>query len=95
MLPGPLTTNDHRTIRIPAGATVADLPPTVNIRTAWVSLSYTTQHAGNAITIQRTLTYHVDRVSVGDYPAFRDACQQIDAALGRRVSVRLGAGRTP
>lgn len=96
MIPGPLTTNDQRSIRLPTGATVIDLPPSANVRTAWVSLNYRTQHSGNTITIQRTLTYHVDRVPVADYPAFRAACQQIDEALARRVSVRLGsAGRAP
>jgi transglutaminase-like putative cysteine protease/tetratricopeptide (TPR) repeat protein len=94
MLPGPLTTTDHRTIRIPAGASVVDLPPTANIRSAWVSLAYSTAHAGNTITLQRTLTYHVDRVAVGDYAAFRAVCQQIDEALSRRVAVRLN-GRAP
>lgn len=96
MLPGPLTVHDHRTVRLPAGSAVSELPPAASIRTQWVSLEYTLQHAGTTITVDRTLTYHVDRVSVRDYQAFRDACQRIDEALGRRVTVRLPAqGRTP
>ncbi len=96
MLPGPLSVHDRRTIRLPAGSTVSEVPGAASVRTAWVSLEYTVQHSGTTLTIDRTLTYHVDRVPVGEYQAFRDACARIDEALGRRVTVRLpGAGRAP
>jgi hypothetical protein len=97
MLPGPLAVHDRRVVRLPAGSTVSELPPAASVRTAWVSLEYTVQHTGTTITVERTLTYHVDRVAVRDYQAFRDACQRIDEALGRRVTARLpaAAGRAP
>jgi transglutaminase-like putative cysteine protease/tetratricopeptide (TPR) repeat protein len=97
MLPGPLAVHDRRVVRLPAGSTVSELPPAATVRTAWVSLEYTVQHTGTTITVERTLTYHVDRVAVRDYQAFRDACQRIDEALGRRVTARLPAtaGRAP
>lgn len=93
MLPGPLSVHERRVIRLPAGTSVSELPPAANIRTAWVSLEYTLQHTGTTITIDRTLTYHVDRVAVRDYQTFRDACQRIDEALGRRVTARIPAAR--
>lgn len=95
MLPGPLSVHDRRTIRFPAGSTVSEVPAAASVRTAWVSLEYTVQHSGTTLNVERTLTYHVDRVPVGEYQAFRDACARIDEALARRVTVRLAAGRTP
>jgi hypothetical protein len=96
MLPGPLSAHDRRTIRLPAGSTVTEVPPAATIRTAFVSLEYTVQHTGTTVSVERSLTYHVDRVPLAEYQAFRDACQRIDEALGRRISVRIpSAGRAP
>jgi hypothetical protein len=92
MLPGPLLVHERRVIRLPPGTIVSELPPAAHISTQWVSLEYTLQHTGTTITVDRTLTYHVDRVALRDYPSFRDACQRIDEALGRRVTARIPAG---
>jgi tetratricopeptide (TPR) repeat protein len=96
MVPGPLTMHDRRTVRLPPGSQVSEVPPSARVRTAWVSLEYSVQHAGTTISVERSLTWHVDRVPVAEYPAFREACARIDDALSRRLTVRLPtAGRSP
>jgi transglutaminase-like putative cysteine protease/tetratricopeptide (TPR) repeat protein len=97
MLPGPLSTRERRTVRLPPGVTVVDLPPAASVRTPWVALEYTLAHTGASITVERSLSYLVNRVPVAQYGAFREACQRIDEAISRRISIRLpsAGGRTP
>ncbi|MDP3274248.1 MAG: DUF3857 domain-containing protein [Deltaproteobacteria bacterium] len=95
MVPGPMRVHERRVIRLPAGSTVTELPAAASLRGPSVSLEYTLSHTGNTVTVERTETWHTHRVSVRDYAVFREQCQRIDDALGRRMSIRLPAVRTP
>jgi hypothetical protein len=89
LVSGPLTVDERRTIRLPAGATVVDLPSGTRIDTPFVRLELTVERQGGTIVVHRVLTYPVDRVPLAQYNAFREACQRIDDALGRRATIQL------
>jgi transglutaminase-like putative cysteine protease len=89
IISGPLTVEERRTIRLPAGATVSALPPAAQIDTPFLRLQFEAERQGNTIVVNRVLTYKVDRVPVAQYAVFRDACQRIDDALGRRATIQL------
>lgn len=89
MIAGPVTVEERRTIRLPAGATIVDLPSSTRVDSPFVRLQFDVERQSNAIVVRRVLTYLVDRVPVAHYPAFRSVCQRIDDVLARRATIQL------
>jgi hypothetical protein len=58
-----------------------------------VSLDLTVERQPGGFVVHRTLSYRVDRVPLAHYSEFRDACQRIDDAIGRRATVRMGGAQ--
>ena len=91
MVPGPATSDERRTLRLPAGATFAAVPDAVHLDTPLVQfdLEYERQGAGTLVVHQRyVLKTH--RVAVAQYAAWREACQRVDEAQNRRITIHLG-----
>ncbi len=78
-----------RTVRLPAGATVSDLPPAVALESPFGRFELRVEAAGQTLRVHRLLTLTRDRIPPAEYPAFRSFCQSVDEALVRRVTVRM------
>ena len=87
----PSTWDETRVIHLPPGATVTESPPPARIDTPFGRLEYTVEAAGNELRVRRVLVLARDRVPPQEYAAFRAFAQQVDEALGRRVTVRMPA----
>lgn len=87
----PSTFDETRTIRLPPGATVVDLPPAAHLESPFGTLNFTVENRQGALHVRRTLVLARDRITPQDYPAFRAFAQSVDDALARRVTVRLNA----
>ncbi|MFO0609873.1 MAG: DUF3857 domain-containing protein [Polyangiales bacterium] len=87
----PSTWDETRTIRLPAGATVAETPPAARIESPFGRLEYTIEANGSELRVRRVLVLSRDRVTPQEYAAFRTFAQQVDDALARRVTVRMPA----
>jgi hypothetical protein len=89
MIGGTITTDEHRTIRIPAGATLVDVPPPARVDSPFITLELTFERQNGALVVHRVVRNLVDRVPAAQYANFRETCQRIDDALSRRVTLRL------
>ena len=87
----PSTFDETRTIRLPPGATVVDLPPAAHLTSPFGSLNFTVEQRPGALLVRRVMVLARDRVTPQEYPAFRAFVQSVDDALARRVTVRVAA----
>jgi len=91
MLGTPSTWEETRTIRLPAGATVREIPAAARIVSPFGRLEYTVTSSDQGLRVHRLFVLARDRIPPADYAAFRAFTQQVDDALARRVVVQMPA----
>ena len=89
VLPSPWTTEEEIHIALPNGAEVTTLPHDQNISSAFGSLRLHYRKSGGEIVMQSHIQFEKARVSVQDYPAFRQFCAQAERAFRSEITVRL------
>lgn len=89
----PSTVEETRTIRLPAGGSVAEVPPPVTLEGPFGRFEYAITAQGTTLTVRRVTVLARDRVRPDEYGAFREFCQAVDDAIARRVVLRLPGAR--
>lgn len=87
----PSRATETRTLRLPTGATVRDVPPPTRLETPFGRFELAVTAEGTTVTVRRQLVLSRDRVTAQEYSEFRSFCQAVDEALGRRLTVALTA----
>ena len=82
---------EDRTLRLPAGMRVLDLPAGGEARSAFGHVLVRVTAEGREVRAHTELTIAVDTVSAADYPAFRAWVTQADALLRQRIVLAGGA----
>lgn len=91
----PSMVEETRTIRLPAGASVLEVPPPVRLEGPFGRFEYAITAQGASLSVRRVTVLSRDRVHPNEYGAFREFCQAVDDAVARRIVLRLPqAGRT-
>ena len=84
-------TQDERVVtRLPDGWTVGRLPAARDVRSAFGRFTLTAAASadGKEVSVTAHLTVDRHRVARADYPAFREFCAQVDAAVAEELIVR-------
>ncbi|MBN2360652.1 MAG: DUF3857 domain-containing protein [Deltaproteobacteria bacterium] len=83
--------------RLPAGFSAPMLPAGVRIDTPHLGLVQRIERTDDGFVVDETTEIRSRRIGRGDYPAFRAACLQGDAAMQRRVKLvrAAAAGSAP
>ncbi len=90
----PSMVDETRTIRLPAGASVLEVPPPVRLEGPFGRFEYSITQQGGGLLVRRVTVLTRDRVHPDEYGAFREFCQAVDDAVARRIVLRLPlAGR--
>ena len=92
ILDGPSVSRFTFRYRLPPGWSVDGLPPDVSTDTRFGKLSLAYAVEKGMLVCRGELSFTRDRISVGEYPAFRAFVAQIDQAFSRKVLVR-GPGK--
>lgn len=84
----PLVANEEtRTIVVPPGMAAERLPEAVNVSSPYGSVEVVVTSSGNKVIVKTKLTLTRARIEPTEYPAFRQFCQAVDAALSQRLVV--------
>lgn len=89
VLPSPWTTEEEIHIALPQGAEVAALPRDQNITGPFGSVRLHYKKSGGEILVQSHVEFETARVSVQDYPAFRQFCSQVERSFRNEIVVSL------
>ncbi|HKV93252.1 MAG TPA: DUF3857 domain-containing protein [Candidatus Angelobacter sp.] len=89
VLPSPWTTEEEIHIALPQGAEVATLPHDQNITSGFGSVRLHYKKSGSEILVQSHVEFETARVSVQDYPAFRQFCSQVERGFRNEITVGL------
>ncbi len=89
----PSTVEETRTIRLPPGGTVVEVPPPVRLEGPFGRFEYAITAQGSTLTVRRVTVLSRDRVHPNEYGAFREFCQAVDDAVARRMVLRLPGAR--
>jgi cellulose synthase operon protein C len=89
LLFAPWTTEEEIHIALPAGARVTDVPRDQAFATPFGSLKLRCRKSSREIVIQSHVQFDKDRVGVGDYPAFRQFCLQVERSFHDELKVEL------
>ncbi len=81
---------EERTIRIPRGYSVGEVPAGGEARSEFGTLSMRLEQSGRQVSATTELTIAQDRISPDDYPAFRRWVEQADALLRQQVHLTGG-----
>src|SRR5262249_166503 len=85
---GALTSSEEeRTIRLPAGTKVRRLPTAAKVTSNFGSAEIAVSSESNKVVITRKLALSKSRIAPSEYAAFRDFCQKVDDALSQRLVV--------
>lgn len=90
-LGGTSTFRERRRLRLPNGATIAELPPGGIAESEFGRLEIRYASRRGELEITTELVWRRDRIPVSDYPAFRRWVTEADALLRARVRVALPA----
>jgi hypothetical protein len=82
---------EDRTVRLPAGFTVTDVPDGGEARSEFGHVLLTVTAEGREVRAHTELTIDVDTVSAADYPRFRTWVTAADALLRQRIVLSGGA----
>lgn len=82
---------EDRTVRLPAGFTVADLPDGGEARSEFGSVVVRAEGTGREVRAHTELTIAVDTVAPADYERFRAWVTAADALLRQRIVISGGA----
>lgn len=85
----PSTLDETRTIRLPPGATVSELPPPARIESPFGRLEFTVENRQGTLAVRRVVVLARDRITTQEYSDFRAFAQSVDDALARRVTLRM------
>ncbi len=89
----PSLVEETRSIRLPAGAIVVEVPPAVRLEGPFGRFEYVITAQGASLSVRRVTVLARDRVHPDEYVAFREFCQAVDDAVARRIVLRLPATR--
>jgi len=89
VLPSPWTTEEEIHIALPAGAEINSLPRDQNISTSFGSVQLRYRKSNNEIVVKSRVQFEIFRVSVQDYPAFRQFCVQAERSFRNEITVGL------
>ncbi len=88
LLVGPRNVHEETwTMTIPPGMKLQSTPKKAKIATPFGNYEQSTTIEGNKVTVRSRLSFLQERVSAGDYPAFRQFCQSVDASSGARLLI--------
>ena len=90
VFPGPWLNSFHFTYALPAGYVPEELPPEVKLGSAFGQLKIHCTAPGGVLTCDGEMKMTVSRISVKDYPAFREWLGRVDQAFSRKIAVRRG-----
>lgn len=85
----PSTTEEEIHIDLPSGAVVRQLPGDQEIKTAFGSARLHYTRSAHEIVIQSHLEFDKGRISVQEYPAFRQFCSAVERSFGDEIIVGL------
>jgi transglutaminase-like putative cysteine protease/Flp pilus assembly protein TadD len=83
------TTEDEWTVRLPPGAKVKSAPQSSKGSSAFGSYAVEVEAGGGTLRVKTSVTLAKTRITVSEYAAFREWCEQVDHALGQRATVTL------
>lgn len=84
---GLTSSEEERTIRVPAGMKVKRLPVNAKVTSPVGYVEVAVESEGNKVVIKSKLAITKSRITPGEYAAFRDFCQKADDALSQRLVV--------
>ncbi len=73
---------------LPAGYTVAELPPALEEKPSWGRVRLTYRQEGDKLIAEGEVAMTSARIKVEDYTAFRDFLARVDQAFGRKVVLK-------
>jgi cellulose synthase operon protein C len=79
---------------LPAGYTVAELPPAMEESQSFGRVRLVYRQEGDTLVAEGELVLPKARIPVEDYAAFREFLGRVDRAFGRKVVVKPGPGQT-
>ncbi len=80
---------DDWTVHLPAGAKVRSVPPPSHGDSPFGTYAVEVESGSGALRVKTTVTLAKTRITVAEYPAFRQWCEQVDHALGAEATVTL------
>jgi hypothetical protein len=81
------SSQEERTIKLPAGMKVRSIPTDVSLDTPFGTVVLEAKQEGAKVVVKSQLALKKQRVAPSEYAAFRDFCQKADDALSQRVVV--------
>jgi transglutaminase-like putative cysteine protease/thioredoxin-like negative regulator of GroEL len=89
VLPSPWTTEEEIHIALPDGTEVTSLPRDQNISSSFGLVQLHYKKSGGEIVVQSHVQFEKARVSVQDYPAFRQFCAQVERSFRNEITLSL------
>ena len=83
------TQDDDWTVRLPPGAKVKSAPQASKGSSPFGSYAVEVESGASTLRLKTSVTLAKTRITVSEYPAFREWCEQVDHALGQRATVTL------
>ncbi|MFL5348119.1 MAG: DUF3857 domain-containing protein [Hyalangium sp.] len=88
VLQGPWMNQFTLRYTLPAGYTVAELPPVMEEQQSWGRVRLTYRQEGDKLIAEGEVAMTSARVKADDYAAFRDFLGRVDSAFGRKVVLK-------
>ena len=88
-MPAQWTQVDEWTVRLPPGAKVRSMPQASKASGPFGSYAVDVESVGATLRLRTSVTLAKTRITVSEYPAFREWCERVDQALGQRAMVTL------
>jgi Flp pilus assembly protein TadD len=85
----PWITEEEIHLSLPSGATVQQLPKDEEVKTTFGSVRLHYARSGHAILIQSRLELERTRISIEEYPAFRQFCAAVERSFRNQIVVGL------
>jgi transglutaminase-like putative cysteine protease len=89
VLPSPWTTEEEIHIALPEGTEVTSLPHDQNLSGAFGSLRLHYRKSAGEVVVQSHIQFEKARISVQDYPAFRQFCAQAERSFRSEITLSL------
>jgi hypothetical protein len=89
ILTAPWTTEEEIHLALPVGARVQQLPKDEEITTGFGSVRLHYERSSREIVIQSRLKLDKSRISVQEYPAFRQFCSMLERSFRNEIVVAL------
>jgi transglutaminase-like putative cysteine protease len=89
ILPSPWATEEEIHIALPEGAEVTSLPHDLNLNSNFGSIRLHYKKSGGEIVVQSHVQFEKARISMQEYPAFRQFCTQVERSFRNEITVSL------